>query len=182
MRLLYFVVKVIWFIAPAGVANMMPVFLKPVFNFLAYPVDFNKTINGEPIFGKNKTWRGVVVAPIVGTLVFWLQKQLFQIHGIPSISFFDYSTAPLWYGTLMGAGAIIGDLIKSFFKRRLRIPPGVSWFPFDQIDYVVGAVLFIAPWYFPGGKRFVEILLVGLVLHVLTNIIGHLIKLRKDWI
>lgn len=182
MRLLYFTLRVIWFIMPAGIANMMPIFLKPVFTFLAYPVDANKKLGGEPIFGKNKTWRGIIAAPIVGTIVFWLQKELYQIQGIPPITFFDYSQAPIWYGTLMGLGAILGDLVKSFFKRRFKIPPGVSWFPFDQIDYVFGAVVFLSPWFYPGFERFIQILFIGLILHILTNVLGHLIKLRKDWI
>jgi CDP-diglyceride synthetase len=43
-----------------------------------------------------------------------------------------------------------GDAVKSFFKRRLGITPGKSWFPFDQLDFVLGAILFVSIIKFPG--------------------------------
>lgn len=182
MMVLLFVLKVIWFIAPAGIANMMPVFARPIFSSLAKPIDGNRKLGGEPIFGKNKTWRGLLVAVISGFLYFWLQVFLYQIDAIKEISIIDYNNAPLWWGAVMGFGAITGDLIKSFFKRRFKIPPGVSWFPLDQTDYTIGAILFLSPFFFPGWGIVAGVIGIGLVLHVLTNIIGHLVKLRKDWI
>lgn len=181
MTILLFVIKVIWFIAPAGMGNMAPVLLRHI-PILAYPIDFGKKINNEPLFGANKTWRGLIFAPLVGMLTFWIQKILFDAPDIQAISIFNYDQAPVYYGALLGFGAIFGDLVKSFFKRRFRIPPGVSWFPFDQIDYSVGALLFLSPWFFPGWGFALSIIAVGVILHLLANIIGHLLKLRKDWI
>jgi len=40
----------------------------------------------------------------------------------------------------MSGGALIGDLIKSFAKRRLGIQAGSTWVPFDQVDYIAGAI------------------------------------------
>lgn len=178
----HFILEAMWFIAPAGFATVMPVLVQPIFSFLAYPVDFNKKIGGEPIFGKNKTWRGIIAATLTGVLFFWFQKSLVDIPWFHSLSIIDYKTSSLWFGFLFGLGAIIGDLVKSFFKRRFKIPPGVSWFPFDQIDYVIGALVFLAPLYFPGWKFSIGLILVGIGLHLLSNVLGHLLKLRKDWI
>jgi CDP-diglyceride synthetase len=36
-----------------------------------------------------------------------------------------------------------GDSLKSLVKRRLGIPPGAPWRPFDQLDFVVGALVLI---------------------------------------
>jgi CDP-2,3-bis-(O-geranylgeranyl)-sn-glycerol synthase len=177
-----FILKAMWFIAPAGFATMVPVLVRPIFGFLAYPVDANYKINGEPLFGKNKTWRGVIFATLTGVVYFWFQKSLVDIPWFASISIINYKTTSLWFGFLMGLGAIVGDLIKSFFKRRFKIPPGVSWFPFDQIDYVIGALAFLAPLYFPGFRFSLGLLLVGIGLHLLSNVLGHVMKLRKDWI
>lgn len=181
-ELWHFILKSMWFIAPAGFATIMPVLVRPVFNFLAYPVDFNLKLNGEPLFGKNKTWRGVIFATATGTLFFWFQQSMVDIPWFAHLSIIDYKSTTLWFGFLMGLGAIVGDLIKSFFKRRFRIPPGVSWFPFDQIDYVIGALVFTAPIFFPGWRFSIELIVVGIVLHLLSNVIGHVMKLRKDWI
>ncbi len=177
-----FVLKAMWFTAPAGIATIAPIVLQPFFRFLAYPVDANKTLGGEPIFGKNKTWRGIIAAPLTGMLIVWLQQSLVDIPWFASLSIINYKTTSLWFGFLMGLGAIIGDLVKSFIKRRFKIPPGVSWFPFDQIDYVVGALLFTAPLYFPGWEFAIGTIVVGIVMHLISNVLGHLLKLRKDWI
>jgi CDP-2,3-bis-(O-geranylgeranyl)-sn-glycerol synthase len=38
-----------------------------------------------------------------------------------------------------------GDSVKNFVWRRLRIPPGAPWIPFDQLDFVLGALVLVAP-------------------------------------
>lgn len=43
-------------------------------------------------------------------------------------------------GFWLGAGALGGDLIKSFFKRKAGIKEG-RYIPFDTIDWIVGAFL-----------------------------------------
>jgi CDP-2,3-bis-(O-geranylgeranyl)-sn-glycerol synthase len=48
-------------------------------------------------------------------------------------------------GLRFGLGAMAGDSAKSFFKRRLGIPPGEPWLPFDQVDFVLGALILVAP-------------------------------------
>jgi hypothetical protein len=32
------------------------------------------------------------------------------------------------------------DSVKSFVKRRVGIAPGAPWIPFDQLDFVIGAL------------------------------------------
>ncbi len=41
-------------------------------------------------------------------------------------------------------------MVKSFFKRRLGIKPGTMFQPWDGIDYMVGSIIFLLPWYNPG--------------------------------
>src|SRR5437773_6411567 len=55
-----------------------------------------------------------------------------------------YEDWPL-LGVLFGAGAMAGDSAKSFFKRRLGVEPGRPWIPFDQLDFVLGALVLVAP-------------------------------------
>jgi CDP-2,3-bis-(O-geranylgeranyl)-sn-glycerol synthase len=37
-------------------------------------------------------------------------------------------------------GALFGDITKSFFKRRVGKNRGEDWIPFDQIDFIAGAL------------------------------------------
>jgi CDP-2,3-bis-(O-geranylgeranyl)-sn-glycerol synthase len=39
-------------------------------------------------------------------------------------------------------GALLGDVIESFFKRRVGKDRGQDWIPFDQLDFLVGALIF----------------------------------------
>jgi len=36
----------------------------------------------------------------------------------------------------------MGDIIESFFKRRIGKKRGESWVPFDQLDFILGVLLF----------------------------------------
>ena len=168
----------LWFMLPLF-GNSAPVLIRGKFNFLAVPVDLNKTWKGKPIFGKNKTFRGVIVCCLASTLIFALQKLLYQFDLFRAISLIDYSQYGLLLGFLLGFGAIFGDLVKSFFKRRLEIPPGKPWFPFDQIDYTLGALAFASIIYLPDWWVWLIIIGSGIIFHVLINYLGFLLKVKE---
>lgn len=185
MDVLLFITRLIaqlfYFFLPAGVANMAPVLVKKNFLFLATPVDGGRTFAGAPIFGSHKTWRGLIVATLAGGCFYLAERILFilvpQTTGwIP----FDFSLFPWWFGFPFAFGAIMGDLAKSFFKRRFHHAPGVTWFPFDQLDFLIGAAFvasvvvdFTIPMWF-------LIVLVGPVFHILVNRIGFLLRFKDS--
>jgi CDP-diglyceride synthetase len=47
-------------------------------------------------------------------------------------------------GLRFGTGAMAGDAAKSFVKRRLGIPPGTPWIPWDQVDFRLGALILLS--------------------------------------
>lgn len=167
-------IHLIWFMLPAYAANLIPVLVSNL-PILDAPVDFGKKIGRYRIFGAHKTWRGIVCGILAGTGLFWLQKM------IGWASLIDYSQ-PVLFGFMLSLGALSGDLAKSFFKRRMGIKPGKSWFPFDQIDYSVGALVFVSPWFFAGWLNSLAIVLVGGGLHISVNMLGYLLGMRKSWI
>jgi CDP-2,3-bis-(O-geranylgeranyl)-sn-glycerol synthase len=85
-------------------------------------------------------------------------------------------------GIWMGVGALTGDLIKSLVKRQLSIPPGRAWFPFDQLDWLVGTILFAYPFISLPSGAVAEIVFVGFLLHVIANLIGYALRLKRTWI
>jgi CDP-2,3-bis-(O-geranylgeranyl)-sn-glycerol synthase len=172
--------KLFYFFLPAGVANMAPVIFKNHLQWLAKPVDAGRKIAGEEIFGSHKTWRGLFVATLVGGFFFTLQKLL--IHTFPQLtswSPFDLRLAPWWFGFAFAAGAIVGDLVKSFFKRRFRVQPGATWFPFDQIDFLLGAALVASFVYELTAMMWVIIFFVGSTLHILVNHLAFWLKIKE---
>ena len=172
------IIKLLYFMVPAYFANMAPPLGKGILKKLAVPIDMGKKWKGKPILGKNKTWRGVILAVAVGAAFFLLQRYLYQFDSFRAASLIDYSSATIWIGVLLGFGAIFGDAVESFFKRRMDIGSGKPWIPFDQTDFTIGALLFASIIYFPGWAEAVVIVVLSAVGHILINRIGYLLKIR----
>jgi CDP-archaeol synthase len=100
-----------------ALANGAPLIAKKVFGTaLAYPLDNGVTLaDGQPVFGRSKTIRGVALSIGVTTLVApWA--------GLSPVA-----------GLLASTMAMIGDLSSSFIKRRMKLAPGSMALGLDQI-------------------------------------------------
>lgn len=99
-----------------GVANGTPVFgTRLLRGHLATPLDGGLTLpDGRPLFGPSKTIRGAVLAIGCTSLVA-------PLLGMPWRLGADLATA-----------SMIGDLLSSFIKRRLGLPPHARAFGLDQ--------------------------------------------------
>lgn len=144
-EIILLVSQTLWYFLPALVANMAPVFAT-YFNwlpFLNHPLDGGMKLGKEPLLGANKTTRGLVVGLIFGSITALIQYWLQPINLLAPLYLFMAPTAgtAIFWGALLGFGALFGDAIKSFCKRRLHIASGISWPPWDQIDSVLGVLL-----------------------------------------
>jgi CDP-2,3-bis-(O-geranylgeranyl)-sn-glycerol synthase len=103
-------------LALLALANGVPLIAKRLFgSALAFPLDNGVTLaDGEPLFGRSKTIRGIALSVAVSTL------------GAPW-------TGPSTTGLLVSAMAMIGDLLSSFVKRRMKLVPGSMALALDQI-------------------------------------------------
>ena len=166
------IIEELYFALPVYFANMTPVFVRRI-NVLNYPIN-------KDLFGENKTVRGFVSAIIISIVFFYIQAYLFQFGFIRKISLVNYDEINIFaVGFLAGLGAITGDLIKSFFKRRQNIKPGQSWMPFDQLDFIIGALILIYPFVKLNFMNVIILLLITPFLHIAANHIGYYIGLRE---
>ena len=118
---------------------------------------------------------GVLFAIIISFSQF-----LFYNNGLfVGVSVVDYSNW-LLIGILFGFGAIFGDLMESFVKRRLDYGPGKSFIPFDQIDFVLGALIFISFIVDLTLTKIIMIIVLSFVLHILVNHIAFYTGVRKE--
>lgn len=181
MDIVILVAKLFYFFLPAGLANMSPVLFKNRLKFLAKPVDLNVQLGGNPIFGSHKTWRGLIVAIMMGGFLYllWLSIAYWYPESV-AWSPFDITTLPWWFGFAFSAGAIGGDLVKSFFKRRVAIQPGKTWFPFDQIDFLIGAAFVASFFVHFTFLMWVIIISVGIVMHIFVNHIAFWLKVKDS--
>ena len=137
-------------------------------------MDFGRNfIDGKRIFGDNKTFRGFFFGWAVGFLV-----------GIIEGFVFGFENYPLLFSVLIPLGALLGDLTGAFIKRRLSIQPGGLLPVVDQIDFVVGAVVFALPLALTGlfaltWQVAVTVLLITPPIHLLTNFGAYKLKLKK---
>lgn len=176
---------VLWFFLPAGIANAAPVFASrlPLLRNLSAPIDAGLTWRGKRLFGANKTWRGLLFGIFMAVIVVYIQQLLWQHNVITLFSdelmqYLVYS--PVVLGFLFGFGALAGDFIESFAKRQAGIASGKSWFPFDQIDYVLGGSIAIAMVADLSLIYYGLILIVWFGMHLLFSYIGYLLKLKPQ--
>ena len=177
-----FVIAYLWFFLPAGIANMMPVFVKKYFKFLDIPVDHGIMFRGRPLLGSNKTARGVVFGTLGGIVTVYIQTYLYNnFENFESISIVPYNEYNfILLGFLIGFGALLGDMVESFFKRQAGIGPGERFIPFDQIDFVLGFLALTSIIFRPEWQVYIFLILFVPVLHIITNHIGYYLGLQKE--
>ena len=167
-----------YFMLPAYFANMAPVIVKKI-NFLKIPIDLGGKINNKPIFGENKTIRGLVFGVLFAVIIVYIQFIFHENNILLELALIDYSNW-LLIGFLLGFGAIIGDLVESFFKRRLNYAPGKPFVPFDQIDFVLGSLIFVFPIVNLSINKIFIIILLSFVLHIIVNHSAFYLKIRNE--
>jgi CDP-2,3-bis-(O-geranylgeranyl)-sn-glycerol synthase len=162
MDLAQIVVESLKLIFPAYCANAAPVLVGG-----GLPLDFGRNfVDGRRVFGKNKTFRGFFFGLTIGILV-----------GFVDVLLFGY---PPLFMLLSPLGALLGDLTGAFVKRRLNIPPGGLLPVVDQVDFVVGAILFSLPLAIISLELAVAMLIITPPIHLLTNFAAYKLKLKSN--
>ncbi|MGC8631524.1 MAG: CDP-2,3-bis-(O-geranylgeranyl)-sn-glycerol synthase [Thermoprotei archaeon] len=149
---------------PLYIANSTPVLIKG-----KSAIDFKRNAwDHRRIFGDGKTWEGLVGGVCAGTLAGLVESLLFP----PLMNF--------KLGFVLALGALLGDLVAAFFKRRLGLKRGDPAPILDQLDFVIGG-LGIA-WLLGYTFSLYAILIVMVAtpfFHLLTNAIAYLLGLKS---
>ena len=177
------IIKALYFFLPAYFANMSPPIITkiPFIKKINKPIDFNRSINNKRVLGNNKTIIGFISGVISALILFQIQKYLFNFNFFQNISILNYKEFGLLLPFLLGFGAMFGDLIKSFIKRRLNILSGSSFPIADQLDFVIFALLFSSFVYLPSFKIILILIVLTPFLCILINFIAFKLKLKKVW-
>ncbi|MFZ1023149.1 MAG: CDP-2,3-bis-(O-geranylgeranyl)-sn-glycerol synthase [Thermoplasmata archaeon] len=176
-------VTVLWVLLPAYVANACATLPKG----RGPPMDFGRLWpgDGRRILGPSKTWSGLLSGTLIGGLVALLQAYLWLHLLQPN----DIAIVPSYGASLLDAipvvllltlGALLGDALGSFVKRRLNRPSGARTLLLDQLPFVllpIGIGWFAYPSIFVTAFDSLEailwLLFFTLVLHVFFNWIGY---------
>jgi CDP-2,3-bis-(O-geranylgeranyl)-sn-glycerol synthase len=157
------------FLSPAYAANASPLFLSGLLKKL-HPLDLNKKFfDGQRILGDGKTIEGTAFGFLVGIIYFsiflFVDKSLNILH-----LYHSYLE-----GLLIVSGAMIGDIIGSFVKRRLKMKQGDMLPVFDQVGFIIFAYVFYLfvfppPLNLPPMGFIVYVSLITFFVHILTNL------------
>lgn len=189
------IVQAFWIILPAYIANASALLAGG-----DTPIDFSKKYkDGRRILGAGKTWRGLYTGTLVGMIggfglsvaAKYINNTEFSFIGLTDFTGFPFMI-PIVFSICFGA--LFGDIVESFFKRRRGVKRGEDWIPFDQIDFILGflflsfimsSFLHISGFY--PKNWFLEnmsiwhmlfLLVVTPFIHVISNLIHR--KLKKD--
>ena len=162
MEIATLIIEALKFIFPAYCANAVPVIVGG-----GPPLDLGKKFfDGKPIFGKNKTFRGFFFGMAIGVTV-----------GLVESILFGY---PLLFSVFSPLGALMGDLAGAFLKRRLGIAPGGLLPIIDQIDFVIGAILFSLPLTMMSWDLALAVIIITPPIHLFTNFLAYKLKLKNN--
>lgn len=186
MDLLTLIFYSIYFMIPAYLANGSAL----VFGG-GTPLDFGRYANdGRRLIGDGVTWRGIICAGLFGMLIGGLLGFLSTI-GICTY-YFNMMTSHLMFisspivrglivGILLGFGALIGDAIGSYIKRRLDFERGKPVPLLDQLDFVIVALIFVSFVSDVTLPMIIVIFVLSIFFHLGANIFAYLINLKDVW-
>ena len=157
-------VQLLYFMAPAYAANMAPPFVR-------YWTGWNRPISRRWL-GAHKTVLGFGLGVLAAVTVTFIQSRLAWEGALVASGHWAV------LGLRFGAGAMIGDAAKSFAKRRAGVAPGDRFIPWDQIDFVLGALALVWGAAALSGADVVTIVLLSVAGHVLVNHLGYWLGIR----
>jgi len=160
------ILSAIYFIIPAYIANLSALTFGGT-----TPVDFGKTFfDGRRVIGDGVTWKGLIYGTITGTLVGTIGGVL---TGDPVYG--------LIVGFLLSFGALLGDAVGSFIKRRLGVDKGKPFPILDQLDFIAGALILVSIYTTISWDAIIIIAVLTVIIHLISNIVAYTIGLKDVW-
>ncbi|QKO22005.1 CDP-archaeol synthase [Rhodoferax sp. BAB1] len=147
-----------------AVANTAPLVAKRLFGARwSTPLDGGLGfLDGRPLLGASKTVRGLVAATLASALAA-------PLLGLPAA-----------IGAVLGVGAMLGDALASFTKRRLGTPPSGRATGLDQIPEALLPLLLLQATLDLGLLQIAAVTLTFFVLEIPLAWLAHRLGLRDQ--
>lgn len=176
-QILGLIILSIWLMLPAYIPNNAAALFGG-----GTPIDFGRKFSdGKRILGDGKTYRGFILGSLCGLAV-GLVEIITAPYIAPHLAAFVDPDLFMRFSLIavitLPVGALSGDIIKSFFKRRIGFDRGAMLPIADQLDFVAGAwaltLLLDWSWFFANFTLtvIVTVIIITPILHLATNIIG----------
>ena len=175
--LIYLIINSFIFILPAYVANAAP-----CISGGGAPIDGGKCFfDNKRIIGNGVSWKGTFFGLFCGTITAILEGIIFNLNIVGTIAFnfnvFEWGIV----GLLLSAGALFGDAIGSFIKRRIGLAQGRPAPILDQLGFIVFALLFVYPFAPVPYDIGIFLLVITPMIHLSANIIAYKLGIKDVW-
>lgn len=145
-------------------ANGAPILAHKLFGARAgRPIDNRRCfLDGQPLLGASKTWRGVAAALVLTPL-------LAVVLGLSPV-----------VGAQIACAAMLGDLLSSFLKRRLRIAPSGMALGLDQIPESLLPLLAVRAQFALSNAEIALLTVAFMLAELLLSQILYRLRIRKQ--
>lgn len=150
-------------------ANATPVVIARLLR-RTHPLDLGaRFLDGRRVFGDSKSIEGFLSGFTAG----FFAGYLLSLKGLLSVK----------EGAVLSFGAMLGDVLGSFVKRRLGLEPGAPAPLLDQLSFLVAALaLYRLVIGFIETTVTIVLILLTPPIHLATNIIAYKLKLKgRPW-
>ncbi|GBC68453.1 hypothetical protein HRbin01_00136 [archaeon HR01] len=162
------------YIFPAYVANATPVVAVKILG-RAHPIDCRTVmIDGRRVLGDGKTWEGLIAGVGFGTFT-----------GFVMSLFIPYLFRSMAEVFTLSAGALLGDILGAFIKRRVGLPTGSPAPLLDQLGFLIIGLLLVhiiftlPPWI--DATTIILLMVFTFAMHIGTNLFAYLVRLKDRW-
>ncbi|SEW12269.1 CDP-2,3-bis-(O-geranylgeranyl)-sn-glycerol synthase [Natrinema salifodinae] len=179
MAVLETVAIAFWAMLPAYVPNNAAVLAGG-----GRPIDGGRTWGDRRVLGDGKTWRGTAMGILAGVALATVLTLV--ADGVGAALGFDVPAFTPLAAIGLAAGAMLGDILASFLKRRTGRQRGAMFPGLDQLDFVVVSLpltaLLATDWFRTWFTLDVILVVVVLtpILHVTTNMIAYKLGLKNE--
>lgn len=151
------------------------------------PVDFGKSDSkGNRWIGDGVTWRGLIGGTIIGIITGAIQG---YFGPYITANFGQFIITPIitdipngiLIGFLLGFGALLGDAIGSFLKRRIGIGRGKPAPILDQLDFLIVALILVSFVVKLNLLVIIISIVLTLFIHLIANTGAYLLVLKDVW-
>ena len=185
-RNLVAIILIMWYLLPAYLANTVAALVGG-----GAPIDGGHNwSDGKRILGDGKTWKGLIGGTIGGVITGILVLEIGNpISGVENNILDLEGNNYIYISAVLSFGALFGDMLASFVKRRMGFERGSMALGLDQYDFVV--VSLVMTWMLYGEwieELFIEhlwremmtIFVLTPLLHRGVNIIGYKMGVKNE--
>jgi len=152
---------------------------------LDVPLDGGLKLGGEPLIGKSKSLRSLILYLVVATLVTLLLHSSAQVSDLVAPVFL---TNPFVLGPAITLSYLLGEIVNSFIKRRLGIAASGKalsrWGSrvqsiFDNLDGIISSGLLFIFIYQVSAETLITAFALSVLIHLGTDLLMRKLQLKR---